>query len=175
MKKPPLVTLTPVVWRSLVTQATGHVREGGGLLVGRRVQRGGLYVIHEVAMTHTAANAHGVRYEFEEVSRARFAAHENYGPRYKVVGEWHSHPWPACNHDALLPQITQGFDGADFEEMLIGDIELICSTFPDPGYAPKHSEFEVQRLLGGTYCRTEIWLRKNGKPIPCPVTVRKVD
>ena len=175
MKKPPLVTITPAVWRALVVQATAHEREGGGMLVGRAVRGGGIHVVHEVGMTHIRADDSSVIYDAEEVSRARFMVHEAHGPRYNPVGRWHSHPWPACNADALLPQITQGFDGADFEDMLVGDLELICSTFPDPGYVPKHSEFEVQRKLGGTYCRAEIWLRKNGKPIPCPVTVRRVE
>lgn len=172
--KAPLVTLSPSVWRRLVAQATGHAREGGGLLIGKRVRGKGFHVIEEVSMTHAWANEDTLHYEKDEIARARKMAYEMYGPTYEPIGAWHTHPWKACTASALLPQITTEGDEADLYEMLKDEIEVICATFPDPGYKPRVSEFEIRKKLGGIWCRAEAWLRVNGEAKPCRLTVRGV-
>ena len=160
-----------------MAQATGHAREGGGLLIGRRVRRGGFHVVEEIGMTHAEASDSHIIYDKDEMARARKAAYDAYGPRLEPVGMWHTHPWPACSIEALTPQITlleDGIDCNDLEDMLIGDIEVICATFPDPGYKPRVSEFEIRRKLGGVWCRAEAWLRVNGEAKPCRLKVRRV-
>lgn len=176
MKDAPLVTLHPAVWRRLVAQATGHAREGGGLLIGRRVRGGGFHVLEEIGMTHVDASDAHIHYEKDEMARARKAAYDAYGPKLEPIGMWHTHPWASCSVKALSMQITLVEDGPgnDLEDMLVDDIEVICSTFPDPGYKPRVSEFEIRRKLGGVWCRAEAWLRVNGEAKPCRLQVRKV-
>lgn len=173
--KPLLVTLTPTVWRTLATQAAGHKREGGGLLIGRWVRgHRGVHFLHEISLTHVAAEKSEVRYNRDELAHARKMAYATYGPAYEPVGAWHSHPWEACTANALLPQITTEGKDCDLEDMLDGEVEVICVTFPDPGYQPDTSEFEVQRLVGGIYCRAEAWQRVGDKARPCRIAVRNV-
>ena len=131
----PLVTVARAAWKDLVAQAAGHDREGGGLLIGRPTRYGNFQVLHVIGLTHAEADDGHIRYGTDEVARARVAAYDVYKP-LESIGEWHSHPWPACNVDAMANQITAEWDDpmSDACAMLDGAVELIASTYPDPGY-----------------------------------------
>jgi len=172
--KPPLVTITRSAWRDLVAQATGHIREGGGLLVGSKTRYGNFCVEHVPGMTHEAADEGHIKYRLEEISNARFAAHEAYQP-LTVIGMWHTHPWPICGADALSPQISDDWNApiSDVSEMIDGEIEIIAVTFPWPGFWLPHKDYIISTRSAEMMCRAEPWLRvKRGKVIPCRIQVR---
>ena len=169
-----LVTMTRAAWRSLVAQAAGHEREGGGLLIGKRTRYGNMQVMHATGLTHAEADGGHIRYGVDETAQARKAAWEVYKP-LEPVGEWHSHPWPERSILAISTQITDDWGNpvSDVEMMLDGEIELIASTYPKVDDRLKDNEFCVGALVAGRVVRVEAWLRvKYGKIEPCPFKVR---
>ena len=170
----PLVTIARAAWKDLVAQAAGHEREGGGLLIGKPTRYGNFQVLHVLGLTHAEADNDHIRYGTDEVARARLAAYDVYKP-LEAVGEWHSHPWPAYNVDAIAPQITDDWDDpmSDVCAMLDGAIELIASTCPDPGYAIEDGEYRIGAKIGECIVRVEAWMRvAQGKIVPCTLKVR---
>ena len=169
-----LVTLTRAAWRSLIAQAAGHEREGGGLLVGKRTRYGNIQVAHATGLTHAEANDGRIRYGVDEIAQARKAAWEVYRP-LEPIGAWHSHPWPERSVLAITNQITDDWDNpeSDVEMMLDGEIELIASTYPHEGERLKDNEFRLGVRIAGRVVRIEAWLRvRKGKVIACPLKVR---
>ena len=169
-----LVTLTRAAWKSLVAQAAGHEREGGGLLIGRRTRYGNLQVHHATGLTHIEASDGNIRYGPDEVAKARTAAHEVFRP-LEPVGEWHSHPWPARDIMAIANQITDDWDNpaSDVCMMMDGEVELIASTYPHSGKRLKNSEWRVGTRIDGRVVRVEGWLRvREGKVQACTIRVR---
>lgn len=170
----PLVTIARPAWKVLVAQATGHMREGGGLLVGKKTRYGNFRVEHVLGMTHEWADEGHIGYRLEEISNAKFAAHEAYKP-LGPIGAWHTHPWPSCNANALGPQISDDWDDpiSDVSEMIDGEIEIIAVVFPWPGYWLNSSEYIISTRSAGMMCRAEPWLReRRGKIVPCKMGVR---
>ncbi len=174
---PKVVTLSRPVWRQLVVQATGHVREGGGLLIGKRTRYGNFRVYHEVSLTHEEASESHIRYNYDEVARARMAAYAAYGPSMETIGMWHTHPHEAVCPDALIPQLsTEGTDN-DMDEMQVGETEVICIVFPNPDFVLDMGkrEFLIQQVLGGIRCRAEAWLKTTQDDAkPCLIRVRSM-
>lgn len=169
-----LVTLTRAAWRSLVAQAAGHEREGGGLLIGRRTRYGNLQVTHATGLTHAEADDGHIRYGTDEVAKARTAAYEVFKP-LEPVGAWHSHPWPARDILAIANQISDDWDDpeSDVCEMLDGEVELIASTYPHGGKRLKNSEWRIGTRIDGRVVRVEAWLRvREGKIQPATLRVR---
>jgi proteasome lid subunit RPN8/RPN11 len=170
----PIVTIARSTWKKIATEAAGHEREGGGLLIGRRTSRGNFHVSVDIGLTHVQADESHVEYSRDEVAQARHAAYASYAP-LEPVGAWHSHPWPECSLSALMTQISDDWDDpdSDVSEMQDGEIELVVSTFPTPAHKLDAGDFIIQRDLDGRTCRAEAWLRvKRGELVPCEVRVR---
>lgn len=166
MQRPPSVTIRQLVWQDVCTFCAGSVREGGGLLIGHRTKRG-VIITASVALTHRRASKNRVDYDYDEVHNAKLAAYDRYKPD-ECLGAFHLHPWRVCTAEALLPQISED----DENEMLVGDYELIVSTFAWPGYWPRRSEFSIQSQLVGLVCRAECWLKLKTKVTPCSLSIQ---
>lgn len=169
-----LVTMTRSAWRSLVAQAAGHEREGGGLLIGKRTRYGNIQVMHATGLTHVEADDGHIRYVADEIAQARNAAWEIYKP-LEPVGMWHTHPWPSRCFLAIANQISDDWDDpvSDVCEMLDGEVEVIASVYPPADGRLKDSEWRKGTLIAGKIVRAEAWLRvKEGKIEPCLFKVR---
>lgn len=165
----PHVTLTRNVWRSLVVQAAGHSREAGGIIIGRRTRAGTYLVEHDVALAHIESDKDHVRYDSDEVAKARQAAYHVYGPKLEPLGGWHVHPWgPTLNINALLPQLSDD----DVEHMMMGEIELIVAT-TSAEFPRQECDFSLVRTVGDVICKAEVSLKKTEKEIiSCTISVR---
>lgn len=163
------VTLRRSLWRSIATQAAGFTREAGGLLIGRRTQMNTFIIEHDVALAHKYSKKNQVAYDHDEVDRSKAAAYAMYGPELEPIGGWHNHPWPRMTMESLLPQISD----YDVEEMIVGDIELIVTTFPYVVREAFPSEFCLERKIGEIQCRAEAYIKINEKEAkPCTISVR---
>ena len=163
------VTLTRAVWRSIAVQAAGHSREAGGILVGRQTRMGTYKVSYDVALAHIESNKNQVRYDHDEVAKARGSAYAVYGPKLEPIGGWHTHPWSELTMESLLPQISD----EDVEEMQLGDIELVVSTVPECGIKRTPSEYCLVRVIKDVVCRGEAYLKTTAvEAVPCTISVR---
>lgn len=165
----PHVTLTRPAWRSIAVQAAGHSREAGGLLIGRQT-RLGTYVVHlDVALAHIESKKDQVRYDHDEVAKARGAAYAVHGPYLEPIGGWHTHPWPELTMESLLPQISD----EDVESMQLGELELVVSTVPVSGIKRTQTEYNVIRVIRDVVCRGEAYLKiLDNEAVPCTISVR---
>ena len=165
----PHITLKRAAWRSIALQAAGHSREAGGLLVGRRTRLGTLVVHLDVALAHIESNKDQVKYDYDEVAKAREAVYSVHGPYLEPVGGWHTHPWPELTMESLLSQISD----EDVEEMQHGDIELIVSTIPRSTTKRTSTEFSVVRVISDVVCRGEAYLKvSDDEAAPCTISIR---
>ena len=168
-----LVTLTRAAWKDLIANACGHAREGGGVLLGDLTRYGNYLVKHVTVMMHAAASKSHVRYNPEERIKARRVASEAF--ELPILGEWHTHPWPAYDVDAIAPQISDDWSdpNSDVREMEDGELEVIVATFPSPGYKIKSGEYRIMAKVGDIRAGVEAWLRvKQGEVEPCGIKVR---
>lgn len=165
----PHVTITRSAWRSIATQAAGHAREAGGLIIGKQTRMGTYIIENDVALAHIESTKSQVRYDRDEIDRARAAAYSTYGPALEPLGGWHTHPWPVLSMEAILPQLSD----VDVEMMSIRDLELIVVTFPVTPVKRVPSEFAVSRKVGSVHCRGEIYLKVNDvEAVPCTMSLR---
>jgi len=162
----PILSLTREAWRHFLAMSLGHVREGGGLLIGHRNRLGNYHVEHVIGMTHARASNGYIQYEPDEVARAKRAAYLVYSP-LEPIGEWHTHPFKQSCREAFEPLMSD----LDFEAMLEEDLELIASIFPDPGYRCRPDSFILQECLGDLVCRAEAWLRRRNRPVRCQMRI----
>lgn len=164
----PLVTLTKRVWKAISTQAAGHMKEAGGLLIGRKTRCGTYLVSADIALAREWSDSNQLFYADEEVERTRQAANEGFKPLY-VVGEWHTHPWTNANPGALGIQISK----IDKKMMLEGELELIISTIPskDNGNS-RLTNYRISHIVGERICRAEAHVKTEDKVHVCKLQTR---
>ena len=163
----PLVTLTNRVWKALSTQAAGHMKEAGGLLIGRKTRCGTYLVSADIALAREWSDSSQLFYADDEVERTRQAANESFKPLC-VVGEWHTHPWENAHPGALRIQIS----AFDKKEMLEGELELVIATIPSKYNNARLANYRISRIVGERICRAEAHVKTDGKVHVCKIQTK---
>lgn len=169
----PLVVVYRKLWGEIAIQAASASREFGGIIIGRRTRVGSIHCVHQVPLAHTRATTWQVRYDNDEVARARKVAFDVWREKgLEPIGGWHSHPFEVVCAEALMPQLSD----EDLKEMQEGDIELVAVNFPhrppSPDWTQKSLDMLLYKKVGGVDVRLEPWLKRNGEEVPCRITLR---